>query len=136
MFRLTLLLVLSSAISGAQSAAPPLDPPSPDIFYLLDSSSQTLKPLPIEQWKKGHSSMMGTEWRYHHTLTIYLDVNEKDKRRYPFSTSKEHPKGLSESYDVTPLDWPSSRNYSVWKVLVQTRTEVPPPSRRVRDQPA
>jgi len=63
MRKLVLLLVFSLVDCAAQSAgSKSLEVQSIGVVYFLDSSSQTMKPLPEEMFKIGHSSVFKTAY--------------------------------------------------------------------------
>jgi hypothetical protein len=68
------LLLLSIASGEAQSAGSQLDIPSVGVVYLLDSATQSLKPLPVEQWEVGHTSVFKSAYGHKHTNSISLDM--------------------------------------------------------------
>jgi hypothetical protein len=72
-----LLLVFSISRCEAQTAGSSqpittLDIPSAGVIYLLESG--TLKPLPVESFKVGHSSVFKAAYGSKHTNTISLDM--------------------------------------------------------------
>jgi hypothetical protein len=74
MRHLLLLLLFSIGSCEAQTASSQPDNPSVGVVYLLDSATQTLKPLPVEQWKIGHGSVFKAAYGSKHTTAISLDM--------------------------------------------------------------
>jgi hypothetical protein len=105
------LLLLSIGGCQAQSAGSQIDIPSAGVVYLLDSATQSLKPLPVEEWKVGHTSAFKAAYGRKHTSAISLDMagarsvfritNDKPEFVFNFASPENATMYISEENNNT-----------------------------------